>query len=343
MKPLSIFRTLSMGVPARLSAFSAGAPLPIITPFHHHLTAELVTLLPPPVSDQHWLCHALDASINTQKIALESVKNTTIGDALYRQESSQKSIEEYLDGGSIKLLDSCNEVLEKIQVIHEFVKSLKVVLHLLHQGKCEPSPITSARARNMLEETCDVMERRMNEDMKNHKSRSGWSSLKKLSSRKKLAHYGSANNQEMGELGEILKGSKDVASVVCQILGLALSSKSSKHSLITSQYCKPIITSSWSCSLRKLQNQVERENNHQEGEKRSPAMLSELQQTMALVGELRRKNHIGAARQRETVEELDRSCGKLEDEIRILEKRVRDLYRHLVSVRMALLGILSQP
>ncbi|KAI9378789.1 hypothetical protein POPTR_018G145526v4 [Populus trichocarpa] len=146
----------------------------------------------------------------------------------------------------------------------------------------------------------------------------------------------------MGELGEILKGSKDVASMVFQILGLALSSKSSKHSLITSQY-KPIITSSWSRSLRELQNQVERENDHQEGEKRSPAMLSELQQTMALVGELRRKNHIGATRQREAVEELDRSCGKLEDEIRILEKRVRDLYRQLVSIRTALLGILSQP
>jgi hypothetical protein len=186
------------------------------------------------------------------------------------------------------------------------------------------------------------MERRMSEDMKNHKSRSGWSSLKKLSSKKKLAPYGSAKNQDMGELGEILKGSKDVASMVFQILGLALSSKSSKHSLITSQ-CKPIITSSWSCSLRELQNQVERENDHQEGEKRSPAMLSELQQTMALVGELRRKNHIGATRQREAVEELDRSCGKLEDEIRILEKRVRDLYRQLVSIRTALLGILSQP
>lgn len=342
MKPLSIFRTLSMGIPARLSASPAVAPLPIITPFDQHLTAELGTLLPPTVSDQHWLCHALDASINTQKIALESLKSTNIGDALYRQESSRKSIEEYLDDGSIKLLDSCNEVLEKIQVIQEFVKSLKVVSHLLHQGKCEPSPITSARARNMLEETCDVMERRMSEDMKNHKSRSGWSSLKKLSSKKKLAHYGSTKNQDMGELGEILKGSKDVASMVCQILGLALSSKSSKHSLITSQY-KPIITSSWSCSLRELQNQVERENDHQEGEKRSPAMLSELQQTMALVGELRRKNHIGAKRQREAVEELDRSCGKLEDEIRILEKRVRDLYRHLVSIRMALLGILSQP
>jgi chaperonin cofactor prefoldin len=58
---------------------------------------------------------------------------------------------------------------------------------------------------------------------------------------------------------------------------------------------------------------------------------------------LRRKNHIGAKRQREAVEELDRSCGKLEDEIRILEKRVRDLYRQLVSIRTALLGILSQP
>jgi hypothetical protein len=342
MKPLSIFRTLSMGIPARLSASPAVAPLPIITPFDQHLTAELGTLLPPTVSDQHWLSHALDASINTQKIALESLKSTNIGDALYRQESSRKSIEEYLDDGSIKLLDSCNEMLEKIQVIQEFVKSLKVVSHLLHQGKCEPSPITSARARNMLEETCDVMERRMSEDMKNHKSRSGWSSLKKLSSKKKLAHYGSPNNQDMGESGEILKGSKDVASMVCQILGLALSSKSSKHSLITSQY-KPIITSSWSCSLRELQNQVERENDHQEGEKRSPAMLSELQQTMALVGELRRKNHIGATRQREAVEELDRSCGKLEDEIRILEKRVRDLYRQLVSIRMALLGILSHP
>ncbi|CAK7349541.1 unnamed protein product [Dovyalis caffra] len=341
MKPSSILRTLSFRIPVRLSASPAIAPLPIIAPFDRQATAELDTLLSPDVIfHHHWLCHALNASINTQKIALESLTNANNVAALYQQDSNRKSIEEYLDDGNIKLLDSCNEVLEKIEAVQEYVKSLKVVSHLLQEGKFEPSPITLARARNMLEQTSDVMERRLSKEMKNYRCRSsGWSSFRKLSSRKKLAPDGSTKNHDLGEFGEILNGSKAVALMVCQILGLALSSMSSKGCSLATQ-SQPTMTS-WSCSLKELQNQVKKESEQKDG-KWSSTMLSELQETMALTWELRRQNHIGAKRQREIVEELNRRCEKLEDEVGILEEGVRDLYRHLVSVRMALLGILSK-
>jgi hypothetical protein len=331
-----MFRSLSLRIPARLLASPAVTPLPIRTPVDQQLSAELNTLHTTPSTEyaKHsstsatWLLRTLEASIATQKIALHSLANVTCSTHI-SDSSDHKAIDEYLDHDSIQMLDACNHLSEKIEIIRKYLESLRVVSHLLGRQIDQPSAVVLARAQDVLESCEEATERRSREmDMR-----------KLLSRRQRVAHSGTT----VSELGEILRGSKAVALMACRFLGLALSFKSTRGWLrTTAQSRQPPMTTSWLSSLHELEKKVKVES---EKHKRSSSSmtLTELRVTAMAARELRdeiksgKHNKLGVA-----VENLQRSCWEVEERIDALEERVKVLYKHLIHVRMALLGILSQ-
>ncbi|KAF5745066.1 hypothetical protein HS088_TW07G00647 [Tripterygium wilfordii] len=326
MKPSSILRGLSFRIHARISASPAAvAPLPVRTQFDQRLTSELDAL-----HDQSpafgingtgyasaaWIIDLLAASAATQKIEQESLINVVA------QDSDRKLIDEYLDF-NVDILDACNEASEKLEIMQSYIQSLRIVAHSV-EANFEPNSATTARARHMLD-SCIVIERSREMNSKRSCSKS-----KKLLSQRCSPGKSSGGTTQ---LGEILTGSTAMTSLVCRILGITLSFKSSKHMFPSMQLQS---TNSWSFSLLGLQKKVT-ESSRGAGS----TMLAELRRTIEASRNLRdclaESDEIGVA-----VEELTRSCGELEEGIKGLEGEVKELYKGLIAVRMALLDSLSK-
>ncbi|EEF44541.1 uncharacterized protein LOC8285007 [Ricinus communis] len=315
MKPSTILRSLSLRIPARLSASPAVVPLPPRSPFDQQVTAELDTLLAresPNLSDHDlttsfsWLFHALGASITTQKIALESLASV-----IYR-DSDRKAMDQYLNDNA-KMLDACNELSDKLEIVQEYVKSLRVVSHML-EGNSEPISSIIVRAKQVL----DACKRKCDQTINkcSTSSSSGW--LRKLVFR----NDASSLSLGSGDTGEILNGSKAAALMACGILEMALSFKSSstlKHTILQSQ---PV----WnSCSTSMLSSELQEAVN---------VLARNLRDEVKCIKQMKKV--------RAAADELKRSCEKLEDGVKPLQERVKELYQHLIAVRMVVLGVLSQ-
>ncbi|KAK4841014.1 hypothetical protein QYF36_023850 [Acer negundo] len=298
----------SISLIKRLSASSAVAPLPVTTAFAHQLHHTLQQIIIISHYNANGLLHALvDAAITTQQITLNSLSDFTTT----CPPSDRKIIDDYLDF-NVKLLDTCNELKEKIDTIRNYVESLKVVSHLLESG--QPHPTTLTRAKHLLDSCHNAMKTKR--------------PLKRFFSQK-LAQSSSSDSL----LAEILDGSKVVTSMVCEILGTALLFNSKQR--LMSLLPKSTRSSSWPCSLQQIQKQIKE---HQKSG--SSMMLTELHLTVKaghnLSNLIKSKNTT-----RSDVEELKKRCEELEKEIKLFEGKLKEMYKHLISVRMALLGILS--
>ncbi|KAL5822178.1 hypothetical protein ACOSQ3_024060 [Xanthoceras sorbifolium] len=338
----SILRSLSLSKLVRLSASSSSsavAPLPVTTKFdhHHQLNTTGLHFQSQNSNINLLLLHALDASITTQQITLDSLSSNVTHD----QHSDREIINDYLDF-NVEMLDTCNDLTEKIDTIQNYVESLKVVSHLLEAGgrngaHDQPHPTTLARARHVLDSSQAILETTAASNQ--------YSIFKRFFFSQKKPHddQGGGGGGD-SKLGEILSGSKAVTSMVCEILRTALSFKSNRGLLplllLLLMQTRTVSSSStsWSCSLRQqLQKQIKE---HQKSG--SSMKLIELHQTVKAARNLRAQ--IKGSRNRSNqsdVEELKRRCKELEEGIKPFERRVKELYKHLISVRMVLLGILS--
>ena len=319
MRPTTIVRSL-LGSPAV-------TPLPIRNPFDQQVSAEIDSLQGAGEStytSAAWLLQALDASIATQKIALDSLANVT-----NCRDSDHKAIDKYLDDHNIEMLDACNNLLEKIEIIRKYLESLRVVSHLL-DGQVKHSAMALGRAQDVLE-SCEAMQRKV---LSQKLARGASSSA----STTMVASHES-------ELGEIISGSKAVALTACRFLGLALSFKSNRWlptTIMQMQSWRPPM-SLWLISLQELQKQVKVECEKHKRSNSSMMMLTELRVTVMAARDLRGQIKSGKlSKLGPAVEEMKRSCGELEEGIDVLEGRVKELCKNLIYVRMALLGILSQ-
>lgn len=322
MKPSALLRTLSSRIPARLLSSPAVAPLPSPSRFDNLVTSELHALrLQEEVYGSGYtrvafLADALGASIAAQKIALDCLPNVSCGD----RDNGGAAIDEYLED-SAQLLDACRDLSATMDMFRGYVESLQVVIHSL-RGRFPPCAATLARASQALE-SCEAM--KMN--------------MKCSFISRKLSQKQGYGAKTSAELSEILSGSSAIASTVFQLVGMALSLKS-KRAFPTLQ-CRP--TSSWSGSLQELQKGLEEEMKRTRKSGGS-VMLTELRETVMATQELRiqfknqKQDELGSI-----VEELKRGCEALEQGVKTLDEKVNALYRHLISLRMALLGILSQP
>ena len=291
------------------------APSPEETQFDGKLSAVLDTLLSQgSTSGEIGLAQLLDAAITTQKIALDSLVKIS-----YSDESERGVVDEYLET-NVEVLDACNYFVDKIDHIKKYVDSLRMVARLVDSGSAKPSATT--RALEILE-SCQRVEKRC-KSLGNR----GFCLRKML--RQKLCHE--------TEFSEIMCGSKAMALVCCRFLELGLSFDS-KLGLPSMKQSQPA-SSLWLRLLLELANQGSAEKKMQ---KRRSLLMTELHQTVIAAREL--KEQMKGKREKEmksAVERLKISCRKLEDGLVIIEERVKDLYKSLIDVRMALLGILSQ-
>jgi len=309
MRAPTILRTLPMRHP---KAPAKVAPLPQKTRFDRKLAAELDTLRS---QGEIGLARLLDAAITTQKIALDSLVNVS-----YKDSADRGAVDKYLED-NVEILDACNYFMDKMEHIDKYVDSLRVVLHLADKGGAG-KPRT--RALELLE-SCQSMEKNC-KVMENQRE----SCLKKML-RQKLCHE--------TELSEVMCGSKAMALMCCRFLELGLSFDP-KRGL-------PLMKMSdqgRSCWLRMLQELAKEAEGGGEKKKvqRRRCWSSLLMQTEAAAREV--KEQMKGKREKEmkyAVERLKISCRELENGVKIIEERVKSLYKSLIDVRMTLLGILS--
>ncbi|XP_054785621.1 uncharacterized protein LOC129292124 [Prosopis cineraria] len=310
LRSLSLRRMIQPRAPP-----SMVAPLPEKSRFDERLTAELDTLRPPQQGSAG-LIRFLDASIAAQKIALGMLVNIP-----YRDDTDRGALEHYLET-NVEILDSCNHLSDKIEIVKKYLDSLRVVLRFV-----DGSFSSRMRAMEHLESIRGI-ERKC-------KSVSKRNGLRRIL-RQKLGHYES-------ELGEIMSGSKAMALMACEFLELGLSFDSKRRIPTITESQRSRSSSSWLRMLLELVNQEEGSEKTQRRRCVSHLIMEDLRETVRSVRDL--EEVMKGKREREVksaVEGLKRKCRGLEDEIEIVEERVKDLYRSLIDVRMAVLGILSQ-
>lgn len=343
MKSSTIFKTISFRFPARFSP-SPVAPLPVCNEFARWLGAEIENLHPgdhraESYTSATWVLGALDVAVASQRRTIESITDDT-----FRRAIDGKWIEDHLDD-MVELLDACNSLRERMEAATKYTESVSLGLHCLGGGRVASESALS-RARVALS-SCESMERRWSE-----LDRCG-SSLRKLGEKLAqgvargacgVARPCSDVTQCTSELQEALSASKAVTLLVCGMLSLSLSFKS-KRGLPATQLTQSLKDESWSSSFHELHKLVKEEVEKQR--KSGGPVLDELRRTVGMARDLRGliqrpgDEESRSDQLRGRVESLGRSCGVLEEVIRMFEGRVNDLYRHLISIRMALLGVLS--
>lgn len=324
MRAPTILRSLPL---RQLQPRVAVAPLPEKTRFDRELTAELDTTLQSQGEHSIGLAQLLDAAITAQKIALDSLVNTS-----YRDDADRRGVEKYLED-NVEILDACNYFVEKLENINKYVDTLKVVVHLVDNNNnsdnnIKPNAVAATRALELLESCTQSIEKRSM-----GKNRGSYCLKKLLRQRLCSCHE--------TELTEIMCGSKAMALMCCRFLELGLSFDS-KLGLPTMKHSQPT-SSSWLRLFQELARQAELAGADEKKLQKRKSSCSSLLMTVIAARELREQ--MKGKREKEmkpAVERLKRSCRELEDGIQVIEGRVKDLYRSLIDVRMILLGILSQ-
>ncbi|KAL1340123.1 hypothetical protein AAHE18_U094300 [Arachis hypogaea] len=301
--------------------FAAVAPLPEESEFGSELTIVLGTLIDTS-SGEIGLAQLLDATIATQKMAINSLAKIP-----YRDESDHGGVDLHLET-NVEVLDACNYFVDKIDQIKNYVESLRMVARLVDSGSSNKHSATK-RALEILDSFQSVE--------KNYNCSSC------LLKKQKLCHE--------TEFSEIMCGSQAMALVCCMFLDLGLSFRSkskskSKRGLSSStKHSLQGTNSLWLRLLMELANQGSSDEKMKKMGSGSCFLMNELHQTVIAAREL--KEHIkgnNSKKEKEikfAVERLNKSSMKLENGIVIIEGRVKDLYKSLIDVRMALLGILS--
>ncbi|KAK9095807.1 hypothetical protein Sjap_021304 [Stephania japonica] len=262
-------------------------------------------------SSARWLTSALETSIAVQKMTVESILQNN-GSC---QDDDRKAIDEYLED-VVELLDSCNRLRDRLESVQKYIESLRTVLHCLDERCFEPSEAMLGRARAGLE-FCETMERR-------------------------CAMLDKCSSGLSSELPAILSCSKAISILTCGVFDIALSFKS-KRGLPMIQHGNTTARSSYLQELHKeLKEEIEKRR------KLSNVVFNELREVVSAAKNLRdlvnSRWHENKARQvelRTSVQQVRRTCDVLEEGIRPFEGRINELYRNLISTRVALLDFLS--
>jgi Arabidopsis protein of unknown function len=276
-----------------------------------------------------WLAKAIDLTIASQKMLVRSVSNFRCSQGSV----DTKMVDEYLED-SVQLLDACNGLRERIEVINRYVESINITLHWIGETN-EPSETAIRRAQAALS-SCEAVERRCLELEK------CGSNLRKLGEKiSKQCHvtreqFGDGHNNDGDEFHETIVGSRALAIFVVSILGIAFSFKSRRGI--------PLIhlhkNSSWENSFHELHKEAKEELDKRR--KGGVKAMVDLDATATAAKKLREAIASRDRRDlRSKVEMLRKSCMELEQRIKPLENKVNELFREIVDARMALLEMCS--
>ncbi|KAL9324261.1 hypothetical protein ACSQ67_009118 [Phaseolus vulgaris] len=308
--PSAILRSLSLRRIQPRTASAAVAPLPSATQFSRDLTAELTTLQSLGHGGECFMPQLFDAAITTQKIALNSLAHVS-----YFPDVDHGAMEEYLETNT-DILDACNYFVERIEGMKKkYVESLRNVARFV-----ERDATSRALDRLVQLESCHGAEK------------------KRLRVGKRGSCLPRTKQGIESEFSEIVCGSKAMALMSCCFVEQALSIDCGKSDQFPKMKCHPM-----SCSWLGIMQEMA-EGSAEKKRRCGSLVMVELQQTVAAARELKEliKGKRGKEMVESCVERVKRSCKELEDEIGFIEGKVRDLYKSLIDVRMALLGILSQ-
>ncbi|KAL5982837.1 hypothetical protein ACLOJK_016914 [Asimina triloba] len=334
MRPSAFIRAFSVRIPAscRFSS-SPVAPFPLPSAFHRWLRTELAVLRrstthphqSPSYTSAAWISQALDVAIAAQKTTAESIAR-----ARGKAAVDDASLEDVFE-----LLDACNCLRERMEAVRKYLESMRVAAHCLSAGGCGPNEAAFARAEAALG-ACEAMEQRRAELEK------CGSSLRKLG--EKLAQDREDVGADAGELDEALSGSKAMALLACGLLSTALSFKS-KRGLPTATQCRGGQCGSWSSLLHELHKELKEEMDKRR--KNGGVVLDELRAVVEAAQKLKvliprqPENEMWKREIRAMVGELERNCSELEGGIKVFEEKLNELYREMISIRVALLGLVS--
>ncbi|KAK9161962.1 hypothetical protein Syun_002864 [Stephania yunnanensis] len=346
-----------MKIPARSSATATVAPWPCRSSFDECLIEKLEILMCHHDHDHEctnyssasWLTSALETSIAVQKMTIESILQNNNGSCDV-QDGDRKAVDEFVED-VVELLDSCNRLRDRLESVQKYIDSLRTVLHCLDGRYCEePSEAMLGRARAGLE-CCETMERRC---AMLDKCSSGLrklaekiiaqgATLPSCGSKTLISTSSSSIETPCSELPAILSGSKAISMLTCGVFDIALSFKS-KRGLPVIQHAN---TTAWSSCLQGLHKELKEEI--EKRRRSSNVVFNELREVVSAAKNLRdlvnfpwHENEARRVELRTSVQEVRRTCDVLEEGIRPFEGRINELYRNLISTRVALLDLLSQ-
>ncbi|KAJ1685955.1 hypothetical protein LUZ63_017345 [Rhynchospora breviuscula] len=157
MKPYTLLRTLSTKLSSKHSSCTVIPWPPVRTAFDNWFESEIEDLRFSSSINQctsaKWLGKALDLTISSQKMLIRSMSNLRSSQRLI----DAKMVDEYLED-SVQLLDACNGLRERIDVINQYIKSIHIALHWINESN-EPSETAIRRAQSALS-LCEAVERR---------------------------------------------------------------------------------------------------------------------------------------------------------------------------------------
>ncbi|KAG9457090.1 hypothetical protein H6P81_001598 [Aristolochia fimbriata] len=328
MRPSTLCRGLSAA--ARLAP-SPVAPMPERTEFDEWLASELDELRVVEVDrccsglvSCEWISRAMKVAIETQRRAAERAVNggcpTTRG---------RRLVDAYLEG-AIELLDGCNGLRETTESTRRYVALVGSISRCLGRG---PTGEAVERALSMLA-ALERVKRDGNE----------LGRLRKLGKRMQSLRPAAGVG---GELEEALHASISTAALATGSLAAGLSFKFD-HRVVLGDKKSRRVGSSWVTVLDELSKRVKADQAEKGRTRGRVPLLNELSHVVTTVQKLGKlllrqpENDDGRRREfKRTVESLGRSCNELEQGIKMLELRINELYRSLISVRVALLGTLS--
>lgn len=324
--------------------------------FESDLSSKLDGLKQTTQINLEWLQQALEVVLYTHSTMVQVIPELL---QLPLNEREKRSINEYLDD-SVNLLDACNVLRESFEDVQRYQIMVQVALHSLMDVRSEEQ-IKITRSKNVLHE-CIVAIKKKEEEAGSARPGNQRSKLENCSSMlrrmgEKLSTSSSSNGDHESSKNHIknavvmnaIYGAKTITIFLCGVLSMALLVKTKRllptlH-LLTHHEQQP----SWSQSMVKLQHRVKEEIDKRRAMKGSTALLQELDNVHVEVKGLYRKLNVGdkASKNcfmdeiRESVSRLRGSAEDLEKKLAPVEHQVNEIYRMLVSSRVALLGIIE--
>lgn len=349
MSGLSLFASLGAALHSPLFSFKILSPIaksnPALSAFEidlstqlHHL--KLISFDGSACLSMPWLCHAMKVVLSTHASAEAFVPE--LQQALLHGDT--KWLHAYLDD-SVKLLDTCNALREAIKEIKSYHGHVKLALNALDKAYIGEAQLRRAKAA--LCQCVNALKKK--DEGSNNVGGHRRSRLENCSSM--LRRMGEKLNMENASKGTFFKVSHAAQVTTIFICGVLTATLSLKP-------CRPLSTividgqSTWGCSLTSLQQRLKEQMERQKA-KGENALLQELCKTDFAVRSLKDRVERLLERKRfplkdARISDLKKYAVSLKDcsielnnGLDLLHQHVEDVFKILITSRMALLEIYS--
>uniref|UniRef100_A0A0D6R5P0 Uncharacterized protein n=1 Tax=Araucaria cunninghamii TaxID=56994 RepID=A0A0D6R5P0_ARACU len=341
----SIFGTLSHPIfQGRSNSGSPGSNQPPSSPFESEMLTRMESLIRAGESaathlDLKWLREALAAVLAAHVAVGAAIPAARKAPALLSDKDA-KSVNDYLDD-SVKLLDVCNALKESFADVERYQMLVQLALHSLDTGE-SMNEKKLIRTKAVLNECIEAMKKKDEELDRQGQQRSRLETCSSMLRR--MGEKFTTVTPDGSELLSAMCGAKAVTVFVCGVLAAALLVKPRRPlpSLHVTGPC-------WAPALLRLQSRVKDEVEKRKARGSNSALLQELDCVHSEVKRLHGILHKmlgdkGVSKMdevRESVVTLQRVSEELQKGMGPLENQIKELYKMLVSTRVALLGVLS--